>query len=311
MSNYNGGGNFRGPAPRPILDEIHQLNPVAEACAQMENAAFKHMKQPGDNISNNTFMAQHNGISATMIEPRAILAKRMQMGIPHDHECYPVVKRFPARYASDGYYPMWNIAVRWEHHEDFRYIPGYSRYVCDFQGNVKNAYNGKAITPLNGFTIELVPDGPKNAVRKAPISLLISLTWSKLPEDFICYGFGNFSHELRVNKEAEAVQWVAKTPIVSKQGEQVDKWPCMDYFLNCCVEKFEDRTAMGDIRWKGMRGNTMSVAGYMIKEGIEWNPGVTGDVSIKSAEGATEAPAGTTESTGSAGGDFSGDDFAF
>lgn len=292
MSNWQGGGR-RGPAPRTVQSEEHALHPAIEACVLMENAAFKHLKYPGDNISTNVMQVHNNGKMFSLLDARAALAKRTCTGIHPDHNNYPVVKRFNHRYPAIDHYVQWNLPVVWEHDTSYRYIPGYSRYVINFQGDVKNAYNGKAVRSPNGYTVEIVPEGPKNDLKKVSLMSLRQLAWSKLPEDFISFGFGSFSHEISIDKETGAISWLPRIPVVTKQGDNVEKWTSLSEFMQCCVEDFQDRSSLGESRWKGLRGQTMNVAGYMLKGDGEYLAPNENDIQVNAdsaPESSSEAP---------------------
>lgn len=256
----------RQPAPRPVLPIEHQLDPIVEMAIDSYQS-IKPFAAPGNTVPTETVHLAKDGIRASVNAAKAALMLMMQIGIPHDHEMYPKISKFDTEYPANHYYLDWCSRVVWVHHPDFVHIPGYSRYVIDCDGHVKNAYNGKDIEPLNAFMHELVPDGKANKLRKASNQTLIMLAWGSLPEDFIDYGFGVYSHLLDFNKLTGKIEWVPKEVIIAKNNNSgtVQEIRDINMFQKQFINDFQIMTSMRDVMWNGLGDGVHTFGNWSIK----------------------------------------------
>ena len=209
-----GGGRFQ-PKPRPVLEPEHELRPVAEAVIR-EKAKLRDHASIGDTVSTENIIVEGTSVPV----PYAALVISHQLGIPHDHPNLPPMVKHKTTYQANEYALLYASAgdIKWEKDETFKYIPGYTRYVINKDGHIKNAYNGQTVTPniYSGFT-KLVPDGRANRVTGVDGLTIKALCQLPLPSDFIDFGFRSYSHRLDVNPEKQAIEWMP-LPMVSARS---------------------------------------------------------------------------------------------
>ncbi|QAX96098.1 hypothetical protein [Vibrio phage vB_VmeM-Yong XC32] len=246
--NYGGGwgGQKRQPKPREHHGPEHELNPRFESILKMDRNIPKNFRYPGEQPSNDTILFDGDTERKSIDIPKASMILR-QAGIPVSHPHYPMIKKFNSEYQASDYYFVFASPIPWEHDENFRYIPGYTRYVIDRYGRVLNAYNKMPVTPESDTMYKLVADGPAfaNAPWWAKKEMLQALAWGPLPENFIDFGGGIFSHELKFDKETGTITWVPREAVKVRNSEtgQQKLYNNFPEFLVCAVEyKFGDDT---------------------------------------------------------------------
>lgn len=211
---FPGGQNFT-PKPREILTGQHELRAVAEAVF-VNKQMLSQYAQHGDQLPQGMFQAGANQVPV----PYACAVICLQFGIPHDHPQCPEIAMFNTRHKANDAYIKWKAGevISWETDDTFHYIPGYTRYVVNQAGTIKNAANGETVTEnFVGDWIKLVKDGRAPRVSGIDKAMLTMLAWAKLPEDFIDYGFGVFSYELAMNEERTGLVF-KKLPAVSARS---------------------------------------------------------------------------------------------
>jgi hypothetical protein len=109
------------------------------------------------------------------------------------------------------------------------------------RGVIKNAHSGIRILSDNWGNYHLVPDGTKNKTRKFDGNLLRMLALRPLPEGFIDYGFGNYSHLLSFDSATGNVTWVAREPVTVRniRNGNTEEFPNILQFLNTTVDDWD------------------------------------------------------------------------
>lgn len=231
--------SFGQPAPRPVLDKIHELDPVAESIIAVKQN-LNNFKTIGPNAAQGTVPAGGVNIDAS----KAIVMALKQIGIPHDHPNFPPIMKLPTAFQSNEYVVLWGAAgkVKWTKDDSFWHIPGYSRYVINATGQIKNAFNGMVVNE-NGFagSTELVCDGPLNSVSWTNANQLKMLTLAKLPDDFKDYGFRNYNYEMAFKDDA--IRWVKKTEVIAKSTvDGLERTIAnITEFIDCYVKDFQEK----------------------------------------------------------------------
>lgn len=248
---YGGGGGYGGgrgkftPPERPTLPLEHELHPTAEAAIK-EKPELKNYARRGAQVSTETTVLNSDPARKSIMVPRVCLMAFSQCGIPHDHPNYPPIKKFDTRFDGNFYYVDFSAGpIAWVHDDNWRHIPGFTRYVMDKFDRVLNAYNGKAIEPINQWGLfELVPDSPSNKLRKVNLSQLRHLAFAPLPEEFRDFGGMNYSHDFGVDAATGKVGWIPKPKVkVKNHGTgNDDVFPNIFEFLKCCLPPKEFNT---------------------------------------------------------------------
>lgn len=211
---FNGGGGF-APKPREIQTGEHELRPEAEAVF-VGRQMLTQFSQPGNQVPQGMFQAGAQQVPVAY----AVAVISLQIGFPHDHPNAPEIAMFNTKHKSNDAFIKWKAGevIPWEKDSAYRYIPGYTRYVANEKGEIKNAYNGTTVT--KDFTsdwIKLVKDGKGVKPTGVDKAMLTMLAWGKLPEDFIDYGFGVYSYKLSINETKDGLVF-KKLPIVSARS---------------------------------------------------------------------------------------------
>lgn len=237
----NSGGRGIQIQPRPALPEEHQLNPRFEAILRQSRSLEKRYRTYGEQLSNDNVVFPTDPERQPIPVPQAAMILQ-QSGIPLNHPQYPIVKKFNSRNEDWRHYFVFTQPIPWEKDEKFRYIPGYTRYVISEDGFVRNAFNGKLVEGTK-YMYELVRDGgaspSANEPRRINKTTLIMLAWGKLPENFIDYGFGNYSHRLDYDKATNVVDFVPLQEVFIKEDGAVRKYSNMLEYIECEVPKRE------------------------------------------------------------------------
>jgi len=252
MSNWQGGGGNwggkRAPKPRPQHGPEHELEPRIEAILRKDRNVPKNYHSPGESPSRETILLEGDPERQSIEVPKAAMLFK-QAGYPLNHDQYPPIKKFNSEYPDSNYYFVHSGPVFWKKDENFRHIPTYSRYVIDRFGRVLNACTGVAVQPENDRMYKLVADGPafSNNPYWAAKDTLLMLAFSTLPENFIDYGGGTYSHELKVDAEKGEYTWVARPAVKVRNGEtgQTKLYRNFPEFIECAVKDFQQA---GDLR---------------------------------------------------------------
>lgn len=254
---------------RPILPPEHQLNPLAELAIESrselkEYATTNAVTRDSTTIPNDK---QRRNILAAI----ACAMASSQLGISTSNPDMPPFRKIRTLNPTIFYSPIYTTPIVWEHHQDFRYIPCFTRYVIDAHGRVLNAYNGKALVKEYGG-YKLVPDGPSNALRNINLSHLMLLAFSILPDDFIDFGYGNYSHDICFNPETSSISLVKKPAVVVKNTDDgsVTNFSCIDEFIKSAefdfVREIGEKVREYSIAGRTFINGVIKVGPYLIKE---------------------------------------------
>lgn len=256
MGNYQGsnqrygggGGNFQ-PQPRPQLSIEHALSPRHEAMF-ISKGNLNDFKMMGEQPSHESVMFDSDPWRKPIPVPQAVLMIFRQCGIPPNHPAFPPIKKVNTTYPDcREYYLNYSIGkIHWLQEEGFFHIPTYTRYVMNKDGIVRNAYNGVDVQPNEWGAYKMVPDGPTNKLVQVNLDMLLALTFSQLPEDFVDYGFRNYSHKLITNTETGDIGWQPRQKVKahSSMGIQEPNISALELMAKHIEPKqFEDRKAIG------------------------------------------------------------------
>ena len=234
---------YNRPAPRPVAPRLvietpgHETEPVIEAA--LENRPnMAPFRQFGDVLSNETINFDKHGQHYTIPVYKFALMVDLQLGIPHDHPAFPSVKKLDTRFKSGYHYLEYKAPIRWMKDDNYVHIPTYTRYVINKKGTVRNAYSGLEVAP-GRWGYELVRDQSKNKQSNVDLKTLKMLSFTKLPEGFIDYGYGIYSHVLDFAEGS--IEWVPRKRVVVKdmQTGQTDEHLSAVHFAKTVVKDFE------------------------------------------------------------------------
>lgn len=240
------GGQRPAPKPRPQHGPEHTLDPRLEAILKVTRSINKNYKYPGEEISRDTIMFETDPARTSIAIPKASMIMK-NCGYPLDSENYPMLKKLNSEFPDSWYYFVHLGPVVWAKDARFRHIPTYSRYVIDKFGRVLNAYNGLPVTPEKGnYGYKLIGEGSGNNPFYVPKEKLMILSFCPLPEGFIDFTFGNYSHVLEVDTEAGKFQWVPRPKIKVRNNEsgQTHVYNNLPEFIECAVKDFELKTLL-------------------------------------------------------------------
>lgn len=250
MAHYNDRFNKpkREPKPRPVITEPgHALDSAVEACIEARQQLNDH-RQFGDVQSTDTLTVEAPGVRATMLVGKMAMAVNYQFGVPHDHQSYPVIRKFDTRYKESRYAAVYTGTIPWQHDAKFVHIPCFTRYVISTQGVVLNALDGTRIEPDSWGNYRLVCDGFSNTLRGYPLSTLKMLALAPLPTGFTDYGFANYSHELDFVEGA--LKWVPRVRVRVKKmstGETSEYANILEY-ATCEIKDFQVRNQVNRVK---------------------------------------------------------------
>lgn len=218
--NNNGnrfGGNRFPQKPRGVVSKEHELNMLAETV--IENKVFRQdFKYHGREIPD--VKVPIAGVNIPV--PIACMMVSHQFGFQYDSPYLPACRKLDTGKPDFNYVPVYTTRNAWPTDESFYHIPGFTRYVCNDEGTIKNAANGMVVyerlfvEPTAPRSVELVQDGTKNELRFVQTQLLQMLTLKNMPRGFIDYGFGIYSHQLKFNPEVNAITWVELPRLITR-----------------------------------------------------------------------------------------------
>lgn len=254
------------PQPRTIQPAEHELNPVAEAVCN-DKSQLNNFKMPGDVIPN--MAVSYAGQQLTIGLAGAMAS--MQLGIPHDHPNMPPIMKHNTRYKAGEYYIAWGKAngrVKWLQDESFWYVPGFSRYVINDQGVLRNGHNGTTVSQniYNGEKLPLIADGKSQKPFPVRLSLFTAMAYSKLPEDFVDFTFGSTSHYNNLTLPNGNTAWQPIVPVtaLSLVDQTLSHFKSTHEFLINCIKEFDTlKVARPEIR-KLRFGSVLPVGEYAI-----------------------------------------------
>lgn len=216
--------NYERPE-RPMLEQEHAIDPKLLMIINKSEELVSLMSE-GSTLATEIIKFSGPSGEVSVEACKAFLVTGLSFAVPFDNPHYPKVGKIDTEVKRNSYYPMYVSRIFWKHSDQFWHIPGFSRYVIDKFGNVKNAYNGLDIKPNDWGSLVLVPDmaGDYNKPRAVQPSLLKALAFKQLPTDFKDYGFGNYNYELEYSNETKTIDWVKRpTVIVQDMGGQVSE----------------------------------------------------------------------------------------
>lgn len=214
--------------PKPAMERkpvggIHAIDPVFEAIiAQRDKVtAFNTSGNvlPSEMISFTT----PDGQGVTVEAFKAYLVTQLTFCVPFDSPGYPEVKRLDTKAERGVMYPVYRSRIKWKHSEEYWHVPGYSRYVTNEHGHVKNAYNGLDVMPNEYGRYAMFADMPGVFENKEPyanvtLDTINMLANRPLPSDFIDYGMGKYSHEVRYDKTKKIIDWCKRPEVIVRDG---------------------------------------------------------------------------------------------
>lgn len=299
----NGGGGPRfQPKPRPVLSSEHDLHPTIEACAQHEGRQqLRDFASRGSESSRDTIIIDGDPNRTTMLIPIAAMYSEMQFGIPPHHPDFPALMKLDTRHESNQYYAVYSSPIMWEHNADgtdFRHIPCFTRYVIDTHGRVLNAYNGREITRVNDFLIELVADGRQNEPKKVSMDFIKALAFLPLPKKFIDFGYRIYSHQVGVDVHEGQYGWMEKDKVKVKNNDtgMVGEYDSMSEFVKREVSDFELMKELGKYTWAGLKGQIVNVGPFTMKESVP-KPEVPAIPSVEKSQPTAQANTETTQTS--------------
>lgn len=238
-SNYN--NPSRAPRPRDIIEgDDHACDPIIQA-AYDNRTMLSEYRVFGDLLANDTITFDQHGSHWTVPVYKFALMADLQLGIPHDHPAYPQVFKLDTRFKSSQHYVKYSTPIRWRKDDKFVHIPCYTRYVMNAAGQIRNAFSGAEIKPgMWGYS--LVRDQGKNKVSNVALSTLKMLALRKLPEDFIDYGYGLYSHQL--DFVGGVIDWVPRKPVIVKSLKtgQEEQYRSAVHYAKTAVSDFKLQT---------------------------------------------------------------------
>lgn len=216
-------GNKRPQLQRNAVGGDHQIDPVFEAIISQSD------KLMGFNVSGNALPMEMvsfttpDGQGVVIEAYKALMVLNSTFCVPFDSPAYPEIIKLDTVAERGLYYAAYKSRIFWKHSDEYWHIPGYTRYVVNKHGHVKNAYNGLDIKPNEWGKYALFADMPGVLEQKPPFAgvelrQIQMLAFRPLPSDFVDYGFGNYSHTISYNNEQQVINWVARPEVVVRDG---------------------------------------------------------------------------------------------
>lgn len=296
MSNFT-------PKARPQHGPQHVLEQRHEAILTQSRSLGRNYKTVGSQVSNDTIMLPSDPMRKSIPVAKAAMLMR-QFALPLDHPNYPPMRKFNSTGASDGYYVVYsNGPMYWQKDDQFRHIPCYTRYVIDRYGRVLNAASGAKLerNKWNGY--DLCSDGPAgmNNPFGVKIDILMALAFMGLPDDFIDYGMGSWSHYIGVDADSGEMKWLPhpKVKVRNSITGETKEWKCLAELVECDVSDYEIANRIRPYIRKGIHEDVVTVDNYMIKLSepetpIPPLPAIAGNGLPESAMATNEAPVAET-----------------
>lgn len=258
-------GQQRPPKPRDVItDPGYEMEPIVEIAIK-QRSLISQFSQFGDAVDNNIVSFDEHGQHFNVPVSKFALIVNLQCGIPHDHPDFPVVKKLDTRFKSNNYYMQFPKPVVWLKHDDYRHIPGFTRFVMNKDGKVRNAYCGTEIVPSSWGMYKLVRDQASNKTINVDLNTLRMLAFTKLPDDFIDFGFGARSHELEFNKGK--IEWVHRKSVVVKNMKDgsVGTYPSALHFAKMNVKDFDAARKISFLKHSDLFNQLVTVNEYQIR----------------------------------------------
>lgn len=262
MSNFT-------PKPRPQHGPQHVLEQRHEAILAQSRSLGRNYKTVGSQVSNDTIMLPSDPMRTSIPVAKAAMLMR-QFALPIDHPNYPPMRKFNSTGADDGYYVVYsNGPMYWQKDDLFRHIPCYSRYVIDRYGRVLNAASGAVVERNKWDGYDLCSDGPAglNNPFGVKVDVLMALAWMGLPDEFIDYGMGSWSHYLGVDTDSGQMKWLPhpKVKVRNSLTGETKEWKCLAELVECDVTDYKIANQIRPYIRKGIHEDVVTVENYMIK----------------------------------------------
>jgi len=271
MSNFGG----QAPKPRPQFSPEHEINPLVEQIIANKQLLANY-RVPGDNA-----LDQMMDVGGTQVPVYyATLAVTHQLGIPYDHPNFPAVIKHRTMFPSYEHSVLWGskTSYPWVKDSSFWHIPGFSRYVINKDGDIKNANSGAAVADgVFSSYAKLVPDGRGTNDIGVNGSDLLALSQIKIPEHFVDYGFRKYSHKLGPSENNDSLIWVPQSP-VSAMGIDGTIRHChnIHQFITNYIKDLNQKMA-GDREVRSwQKGKVIQIGEYSVLEGKHDDPSAFG-----------------------------------
>lgn len=305
MSGY-GHNNFRKAQPphREPQSEEHTLDPWIEDIIR-GRPELSDFRSIGGGLNHGTHTFNTDSKRTALEIPRACMISVCGFAVPLTNEAYPAIKKLDTRFKDNWHHAIYQGPIPWDKDREWRHIPCYSRYVINRHGVVRNAYNGMQVLATYG-KYELVADGRSNYLKKyIPAEELMMLSFSQLPDDFVDFRGGQYSHVVQFDKDSKVIGWV-KRPTIKARDPQgtIHEVPTLLHLMNTVMDKYETRTNrdLKQCLWKGIPNGQIIVDGWAVKYAnpaeapVDLSTQIEFDQNATSAAPATE-PATTPDST--------------
>lgn len=207
---------------QPVGGE-HQIDPVFEAIISQSDKLLP-FNVSGNSLSHDIVSFDLPGGDRLSIEAyKAMMVTNMTFCVPFDNPAYPEIMKLNTQADRAFHFAAYRARIFWKHSGDFWHIPGFTRYVINKHGHIKNAYNGMDIKPNNWGQYALFNDMVGVFENKPPfpnidINRLKMLSFKLLPSDFVDYGFGTYNYELGYSVESKTIDWVKRPQVVIRDG---------------------------------------------------------------------------------------------
>lgn len=268
MSGY-GHNNFRKAQPphREPQAEEHTLDPWIENIIR-GRPELSEFRSIGGGLNHGTHTFNTDPDRTALEIPRACMYSVCSFGVPLTNEAFPAIKKLDTRFKDNWHYAVYQGPMPWAKDREWRHIPCYTRYVINRDGVVRNAYNGMQVL-ANYSKYELVPDGRSNYLKKyIAVEELMMLAFSQLPEDFVDFGGGQYSHVVAFDKDNKVIGWVKRPSIKARDPMgTIHEVPTLLHLMNTIIDKYETRTNkdLKQCLWKGIPNGQISIDGWTIK----------------------------------------------
>lgn len=210
------------PAPTRSKQTIeHEIDPLFEVIMNQSDKLMPF------NVSGNALPTEMvrfdtpDGQGLTIEAFKAMMVTSMTFCVDFANPNYPEVRKLDTQVDRGTLHAVYKSRIFWKHSKDFWHIPGFTRYVIDARGNVKNAYNGVDIRPDQWGNYKIFSDQLWFINDKpfgADLKTLMLISQKALPSDFKDYGFRNWSHKVAYSHETKSIDLVKRPAVTIRDG---------------------------------------------------------------------------------------------
>lgn len=267
----NNRGGYKQQKPKPQLPELepqHDLDPVIKAVIQQADR-LQPFNQGGDMLPTEMIRFDTlDGKGVTMEAYKAMMITNLTFAVPHDNSCYPRVAKLKTVFDRAVLYAAYASRIFWNQSKDFWHIPGFSRYVINKDGLIKNAFNGIDIKPNQWGSYALFCDGFYSAPKPRQVTLptLMLMSQKALPQDFKDFGYMTYNYTIGYKSDIKAIDFVKRPAVqVKAQDGSIEEAENAHEFAKIFMNHKQHREFLTALNEDKLYYGSDVVAGFTVK----------------------------------------------